>query len=193
MIHRMWNSVSFPRALQEYKMPWPTSNAPCARCLANTTTHPFTDCRPTAAWRGTEWTPAGFDAAHPNRHIVFTIPGVSIYSITFDLMHCKHLGIDQYFLGSVLWILVYLMLPNDKADNLARIMARAKLYWHAHFVKGHFQNMKLSMFCNKENPKSDFPRLKGRAAEVKSLIPALLSICTLNSDPTDNAHCAHLP
>ena len=39
-----------------------------------------------------------------------------------------------------------------------------------------YNNMKLSMFINPEKPRAKMAKLKGRGAEVKALIPALLSV-----------------
>jgi len=54
------------------------SLTPCFLCRANTTTHPWTDCRRGAAWSGTVWSNHAWNAARPGRHVLFSLPGVSI-------------------------------------------------------------------------------------------------------------------
>lgn len=55
--------------------------------------------------------------AHPNPHALFSIPGVSILNVAPDLMHCKHLGTDQHFYGSVVKLLVNDIMPGSKVEN----------------------------------------------------------------------------
>ena len=103
-------------------------------------------------------------------------------------MHVKHLGIDQYFCGSVLWLLCYIVLEDSASENLARVVLKAKEWWTANKYGDHFNNIKLSMFHDPAKPYEQFPKLKGRAAEIKNLVPALLHIWTAYSDPTDTLH-----
>jgi len=48
-----------------------------------------------------------------------------------------------------------------------------------------FTNITLSMFCDPTRPRGSHPRLKGRAAEIKSIMPALLW-CWRHVAPNDN-------
>ena len=106
----------------------------------------------------------------------------------YDLMHVKHLGTDQYFNGSVLWLLVYRILPGTAAENLQRVMLRAKDFWKRNDISEHYGNVKLSMFHNPEKPNDNFPKLKGRAAEVKTMTTALCEIWNFYADMNDMVH-----
>lgn len=61
--------------------------------------------------------------ARPGRHVLFTVPGLSIANVMPDLMHCKHLGSDQYLYGAVLQLLTHRILPGSRAENIAAVWA----------------------------------------------------------------------
>ena len=134
----------------------------------------------------TVWEPAAWAASHPNCHAIFKVSGITILSVMFDMMHSKHLGVDTYFLGSVLWLLCHRLLDGTPAENLARVMGRARDFWEEHRVEGVFRKIKLSMFCPEKE--DQFPRLKGKATEVRHLIAPLVSIWQNCMDPHDEGH-----
>ena len=175
-------------ARQELQLRHFSSNAPCLKCKANVTDLPWTDPSPNAACFATTWGAAAWKAAHPSAHHVFSIPGVNIHSVQYDLMHCKYLGSDMYIAGSVLHMLCYDMLPGRPKENMSRVLARLKKHWKDTNTVDHFNNIKLSMFCNVEKPRDNFPKLKGRAAEVKSLTPALHEVWKFFMVPTNAQH-----
>ena len=80
-------------------------------CRGNDLTHPWTDCRKEyATWLETMWTNAAFEAAYPDRHILFRhVPGAKILMYIPDVLHCKYLGSDQYMLASVLVFMICYM------------------------------------------------------------------------------------
>ena len=87
------------------------SARPCCRCPANNTEGDplcWTDFRRGLnQWMAEMWEPQEWEDAHPGRHLIFSIPGVSIRCVYFDWLHIKHLGVDQYAYGSALWLLCY--------------------------------------------------------------------------------------
>ena len=97
-----------------------SSNHPCVLCQADRQmdSRPWTDCRPTALWRGTVWTREGWAQSHPDAHPFLQMQGSGIDLLFPDLMHCKHLGTDQVLLGSILTWLIKHYLPGSVADNL---------------------------------------------------------------------------
>lgn len=44
--------------------------------------------------------------------VFMALDGLTILNVIPDLMHVKHLGVDQYVYGSVLALLVYVILPG---------------------------------------------------------------------------------
>ncbi len=109
----------------------PSSAKPCCKCQCDIRddSKPWTDARPTAAWVPTIWTATAWEAAHPNRNILFTLPGVAILSVMIDFMHTKHLGTDQYFYGSVLYMLVFMIMRGTVQENLDCIFQHLCKYW----------------------------------------------------------------
>ena len=101
----------------------PASNFPCALCQADrdNNSRPWTDCRSTAAWADTCWERTGWAEAHPQCHPLFRRAGSGIDLVYPDLMHCKHLGVDQLLLGGVLTWLVKHYLKGTIADNLTMV------------------------------------------------------------------------
>lgn len=85
---------------------------PC--CFCNTSNLNMFDFRPeAAAWLPTCWQDAPWLVHYrPRSTALFRLPGVSISSVCADLQHNKHLGVDCYFYGSVLKILVFKLLPG---------------------------------------------------------------------------------
>lgn len=75
---------------------------------------PWTDFRlnPLAEWMSNIWGAAQHAVQFPDRHAWLTLPGVSILSVAVDWMHVKYLGTDQYFIGTILWLMCYVILPG---------------------------------------------------------------------------------
>ena len=66
--------------------------------------------------------------------------------------------------------------PGTPDANLAEVWARVEQYFRRHAIRQHYCTMKLSMFCNADDPYGVMPKLKGRAIEVRSLMPALANV-----------------
>ena len=84
----------------------------CAKCPADIHNYPYTQVTKDASWFTRCYTVDQFKLRFPDRCEVFDIPGVSHDTVGADTMHNKHLGMDVYFCGSVLYLLVYVMLPG---------------------------------------------------------------------------------
>ena len=94
------------------KLPWFTSAQPCALCEANSDDQsiPWTDFRrDSAEWLRHIWSDEAWRQRYQNNHSIFSLPGVSILTVCPDLMHCKHLGTDMYYYGSVLFVVAFVL------------------------------------------------------------------------------------
>ena len=174
-----------------YKLPHFSSNKPCVCCPAdcNDASLPWTDFRENAAaWMTRIWTPAAWLAAFPVHHIIFDLPFVSILNIAVDWMHVKLLGTDMYLFGSVLWILVYMLLPNSPEENMDAVETLLLQYFVDSREYGCFSNIKISMFTNPLTPRAKYPKLKGKAGEIKTLGPALLHVWSHYMDARNAVH-----
>ena len=68
---------------KELGLPHYGSAQPCALCEANSTTLPWTDCRPGLhAWSGTIYSNPQWKASHPDAHALFSLTGVGAQNRT---------------------------------------------------------------------------------------------------------------
>ena len=68
---------------------------------------------------------------------------------------------------------------------MSQLWAELRIYSRA---TSCFRNMFIGMFCKASSPNSKFPKLKGRAAEIKALGAPLLSSWTRHMDETNVVH-----
>jgi len=82
-------------------------------------------------------------------------------------MHTKYLGFCQCLFGSVLELLCRHILDQDPLDNLKYSWRYIKQHQKQNKIKNRYQQRlcKLSMFQKQK----DFPKLKGKAGEIKGL------------------------
>jgi hypothetical protein len=159
--------------------PSPNSDTPCGCCGANVTDMSWTDFGTVSvnpAWFMSCWWflgPEAWRAAHLNRCALFFVPGLTALMHMPDWMHVKNIGTDCEFYGSVLTYMCFHMAIGGPPETVL-ILLWGKLYqWFlAHKPGTRFSSIKLNMFYKENN----FSRLKGRAAEVRSLGPALLAL-----------------
>ena len=71
---------------------------------------------------------------------------------------------------------MFILSSGAPQDNLALVWQGLHNYWEDHPCGDHFTHLKLSMFVSNDDPHDTFPKLKGRAAECKSLMPALAEV-----------------
>ena len=162
------------------------SNSPCAHCPCNSgvgadvPTNDFN--RPRAKWVKRRFTTATWNEARPNQGVaLFRLAFISCLTYYIDLMHAKFLGSDGYFLGSVIFILIFDVLDGSPDDNLAFVLSLIKQYYRTHeYWKqklARFKTLKMTMVvANPRQPYSAFPKLKGKAAEIRHVAPAVLEI-----------------
>ena len=80
---------------------------PCSWCPCTNSVdaQPWTDMNPgTAAWMLNVYKHSDFMAAFAPLHAIFSVPGVTILTFWPDYMHTKYMGVDQFFLASILVI-----------------------------------------------------------------------------------------
>ena len=59
---------------------------------------------------------------------------------------------------------------------MATVEGELLSWWRDQGVKDHYNSLKISMWTHVEDPHNSFPKLKGRAMEIKSLAPALANV-----------------
>ena len=89
----------------------------------------------------------------------------------------KHCYLCFYFnVHSSRCTLVYEIMPGSPEDNLDEIWSRCLTYYREHKIVDRYRNMKLGLFCKPSTPYSRFPKLRGKAVEVRNLGPPLSKI-----------------
>jgi hypothetical protein len=169
---------------------------PCALCPV--TNHhgdrPWTDMRHNADWIAEIYDRATFNERFTVSHIIFAAqPGMNSQSLSADYMHDKHLGFDTYFLASVIVLLCFYVMPNTPEHNMNTLWH----YIHDEFYKSAdgkqhaenaYSNLTLNMCCSVSDPTASAPQLKGRAAEICALTPALHDAFNRFMDQNDDHH-----
>ena len=143
------------------------------------------------------WMNLCFDVAHfltqnPFANPLFEVSGVSALTAQLDFMHVKYLGSDQYLYGSVLFLIVYRLMPDgNAANNLTQIWEFIKEFYknNKDICRCPYKMIKLSMFSSGPG---GYPKLKGKAAEVRDLGPALLAAWKFGMTEGDVFHLALL-
>ena len=83
-----------------------------------------------------------------------------------------HLGTTQYLLGAVLFILVFQILPDSPEENMHNIWTSINDYYRHYNVVTQYSSLKLASF----HEPSQYPKLKGKGAEVKDLVLPLAHV-----------------
>ena len=122
-------------------LPHWTNNLPCNRC--GCTRDDFLN------FNG-PWVSSGYDKKTWNARCkaakvcaLFALAGVWGGTVQPDLMHTKYLGVDQYFLASVIFVLARVKQIHNWFELL-------ETYWKDRQVTSHFRSMKDSMWAPKD-------------------------------------------
>jgi hypothetical protein len=163
-----------------FHLPRPNSNKPCWLCRCEK--GPGSDIRdwPTNFRREARWkvqliSPVQWRAETQGQmHVLFrTFAFLTNANVEADELHVIHLGTSQYMLGSILYLLVFKILPGRPAENMEVLWQEMCHEYSRQGIKAQFSSLGISMFCDPKAPHASYPRLKGRAAEVKWLVPVL--------------------
>ena len=95
---------------------------------------------------------------------------VDIEVLQYDLMHSKYLGVDAYYAASIMLYIVEWKLTGEATENMKTLWNAIKLAYQQLKSPSQFSVINLNMIRPGSSP---FPCLRGKAAEIKHLIPAL--------------------
>ena len=93
----------------------------CWRCRANRGEQPWTDFRPTAAWRTTLRTAQELLEGPPSSHPLLEVPGVNRCTYMFDMMHICDQGVTLHCIGNVLFTITYYDIGGPKKEAFGRV------------------------------------------------------------------------
>lgn len=146
--------------------------APCIQCRCKFRgPTSWLDNRPNSEWQNTLLQADTWRQQWNSPCLLLKLPGVSCWTITYDLMHNFWLGWLQFAYGSIFYLLCFDILEADPLTNLKAVAAFIREFQRQD--KGHQRYRqrleKLSMFVKQ----SGYPKLKGRASDIKGLCAAL--------------------
>lgn len=141
-----------------------------------------------AEWQQECWTNNEWKEAHLDRHPLLSLDGVGIENVFPDHMHVKHLGCDKYNYASVIHLLCFELMPDDPATNLDVVWAEIVEYCKAHGITDRYRHMKMGLCWKPRAPHASFPKMRGKAIEVRNLGEPLLSVWTSKMDRSNTLH-----
>ena len=141
-----------------------------------------------ASWRSSLYTPASWRALQTALHPLFELPHISNMQVEVDELHVMHMGTSAHIAGSVLWMLCNQMLPGTPSANVEQTWSMIVEEYRSLGSHTQFTNFKLGSFCDEKAVATSFPKLKGRGAEIKDIIPPLLAIWRKCEHPDARAY-----
>ena len=155
----------------------PLAKASIFAGFATATLSPW-DFRDEPAWKLHD--ARGLKESPPSSHTLLTqIPGCSMaYRVSIDILHTLDLGVSSRVCGSVLRSWCYKEACNkaQAANNMREVRNSIQEKYKSMKVQERFTNLNLAQFTNAETAWGQAPLLKGRAAEVRHLVPVLASV-----------------
>ena len=125
-----------------------------------------------------------------NRHCLLRVlPGFGVSHFIRDLLHCKWLGADQYYLGGVLYLIVKYLMPGTIGDNVVELFAPIKDEYDAQQIphKDRYTSLRLSQFKTMQ-PIAKLPKFKGTGQQCKGLTRVIANVFRLYWNPGVHAH-----
>ena len=130
-----------------------------------------------ALWTTNMFTPAQWLAMQDSPHALFQVfEFLSQHNLEADELHILHLGVSQYYLGSILYLLTYDCLAGSAIKNVNIVWEMILKEYEIQPGTTEYTKLCISSFVNPQAHDKHFPRLKGRGCEVKSLLFPLQSI-----------------
>lgn len=147
----------------------------------------WSDFKDDAHWRSTRWEADDWrNWDERSKCVLLTLPGASCWTLAYDWVHVKYLGVDQYIFGSVLYVLVSMIMHDADANtNLQTCWIFLKNYFRQHRTPTPFRYLtRLSMFIRT----GKYPKLRGKASEIRHFGKALLALFESQMNPGIQLH-----
>ena len=141
---------------------------PCPFCPGSLSSDPWWDLVKTAPWFLHMFDAKAFSDANLARSPLFSIAGFSMWSLRCDMMHVKHLGVDQYFYGSVMQFL-----HEDLGIGVEQLPDEIRTRYPSDLPHAcRFSLIIKTMFAHKDA----FASLRGSAKACSHVVVSLLSL-----------------
>lgn len=169
---------------QVFQFPQQNENSGiCWMCMAKPSD--IRDCSGAASWRTQRRTAMSFHAElmQGGKHCpLWSVPGVSSDIVVVDWLHCADLGVTADILGNILLELVDLQLGSDRSVKMKTLWHQINDEYGKHGVSqdNRFPVLRLGSFFNGKKS----PKLKGKAAHIRALVPIL--DCIVQRDMTSS-------
>ena len=180
-----WEHFAKSFGLRRYSAGRPCDHCRCEKFHNSDPRDWPTNFRQDARWRTALITPTAWRAEYgADLHSLWqAFPFMSNWSIEPDEMHTIYMGTSCYMLGSVLHMLVFTILPGTPMQNMERVWEGICEQYRLLRVPTQYSSLGISSFVDPARPTLEYPRLKGRAAEVKWLAPVLLALWRRHGRP----------
>ena len=76
--------------------------------------------------------------------------------------------------------------------NMSAVWTMLAEWWQDNPAGQRYSHLQIGSWCSQDGPHGSRPQLKGRAIEVRSLVPALASVWARVMDPNNPVHQAAL-
>lgn len=156
------------------------AHEPCELCTANRSVESFErnvfNFRSNARWMKECYNSTIWKANNPHPWYLFELGYLSCLNVEPDELHIIYLGTAAYLAGSILKLLAYTVLPGTPVENMKEVWGMIVEYYKTRQTQCQFTNLGLSSFCEVSRPHQHYPKLKGKGAEIKDIMPALLAV-----------------
>ena len=127
-----------------------------------------------AEWKDKFYSVSEWRNVYTSFFYIFEMQFITHHNIQPDELHVMHLGTSMYMLGSVLSMLVTMILDDSIETNMEHVWDMISDYYIKNSVITQYTNIDLNMFQSDGAKK--MPKLSGKGAEIKDLVPALLHV-----------------
>lgn len=139
---------------------------------------------PTARWMNALLTAEQWRSNARVVHYVFVhFKFLSILNVEIDELHCKYLGVYPDFLGSLLFVLVYITMEDTPNRNLARVWEQVLEGYRFEQSPSQLNKLDLGSFTNPDSPHGHYPCLRGRGGEIKHIVKPIRHMWRALHDP----------
>jgi hypothetical protein len=117
---------------------------------------------------------------------IFAIPHCNTSLFKVDWLHCVDMGVAADFLGSLFELVCSTMPGENKDERCKQLHSRMHAYYKTNGCQAPLRELKPSMLRKQDDKKHHFPKLRGKAAEVRELIPFAKQIAADLSDSVEH-------
>lgn len=146
--------------LRHYGANQPCDFCPCDRSSAEQGWWP-TNFGRTSLWKNALYTAEEWRALYPAvPHWLFSLDHFCQYNVEPDELHIVWLGTAMYCNGSVLWLLVFRILPDSPTKNMENLWADIVDCYRELGISTQYTNLSIGSFCDVLKPSGHYPKLK---------------------------------